>query len=219
MSDRQFIGCSLKQRQHIQGAAIAANVLAANGMFYIIRSPSGQQPLYKTWFGTHDEEDHSTVVSTLSKMHNRATSLTYDCQSCSKQSTPSKELQRILYSLPDTGVIFKHKIALCQGFWEASIVGASSQASRIVEELLLNYGEATSGIFLPKSRAKTTAAGSSGRAVASRIAAGNKSWALVVADHPELVLDLEGGGSKDETPVLFYKNNAANNQKWYFERA
>ncbi|EUC54784.1 carbohydrate-binding module family 13 protein, partial [Rhizoctonia solani AG-3 Rhs1AP] len=33
------------------------------------------------------------------------------------------------------------------------------------------------------------------------VAAGNKSWALLVADRPEYVLDLHGSCSKDETPV------------------
>ncbi|EUC59880.1 ricin-type beta-trefoil lectin domain protein, partial [Rhizoctonia solani AG-3 Rhs1AP] len=50
------------------------------------------------------------------------------------------------------------------------------------------------------------------------IVAADKGYAIEVADHRLYVLDLKESNPKNETPVIFFNNNATDNQKWYFEK-
>ncbi|CAE6468715.1 unnamed protein product [Rhizoctonia solani] len=51
------------------------------------------------------------------------------------------------------------------------------------------------------------------------VAAGpGEGYAVTVAGTPLYVLDLKESNPANETPVIFYNNNATDNQKWYFEK-
>ncbi|CAE6471040.1 hypothetical protein RSOLAG22IIIB_13775 [Rhizoctonia solani] len=50
------------------------------------------------------------------------------------------------------------------------------------------------------------------------IVAAGKGYAIEAASSRLHVLDLKESNPANETPVIFYNNNATDNQKWYFEK-
>ncbi|KAH7325212.1 ricin B lectin domain-containing protein [Rhizoctonia solani] len=47
----------------------------------------------------------------------------------------------------------------------------------------------------------------------------DKGYAMEAADQRASVLDLCGGSRANEASIIYYPNNATDNQKWYFEKA
>ncbi|KAH7325161.1 ricin B lectin domain-containing protein [Rhizoctonia solani] len=47
----------------------------------------------------------------------------------------------------------------------------------------------------------------------------DKGMTMEVADHRTYVLDLKESNPANETPVIFYNNNATSNQQWHLEKA
>ncbi|KEP45496.1 peptidyl-lys metalloendopeptidase, partial [Rhizoctonia solani 123E] len=155
MNDDQFISCEHNQQLEVEKAAVAANVLVANGVLYIENSPPDEQPLYTTWFGKHDEDNYATVVSTVSKMHNMATLLTYNCTSCSMEQDAAKKRKPLYSTKNDDGST--HTIDLCEGFWKAPMVGYKSRAGSIVAELAVMLGKTVYSNVWTELASKTTA--------------------------------------------------------------
>ncbi|KAH7325163.1 ricin B lectin domain-containing protein [Rhizoctonia solani] len=50
------------------------------------------------------------------------------------------------------------------------------------------------------------------------VVAADKGFAIEAADHRLFVLDLKESNPANETPVIYFNNNATDNQKWYFEK-
>ncbi|CAE6485015.1 unnamed protein product [Rhizoctonia solani] len=58
----------------------------------------------------------------------------------------------------------------------------------------------------------------SATAVPLIIVAADKGYAIEAASSRLHVLDLKESNPANETPVIFFNNNATDNQKWYFEK-
>ncbi|EUC58272.1 peptidyl-lys metalloendopeptidase, putative, partial [Rhizoctonia solani AG-3 Rhs1AP] len=99
-------------------------------------------------------------------MYNMATLSTYDCQICSKNKDVFRNSIPILYSTKHSDRS-KRTINLCEGFWNAHIVGDDSQASGILAELPLMLGRTRYSYVSTELAGKTLATKDPKRAVQS----------------------------------------------------
>ncbi|KEP50355.1 hypothetical protein V565_081620 [Rhizoctonia solani 123E] len=120
---KQFVGCSAGEEKQIRKAAIASNKLVGNALDYLntISSGSGDEQ-FMEWFGTDSLRSHNIVDSHFESIRKSATSLIYDCTTCSIRY-PKDHRSLSAYNGPRRAGKQK-KMNICEKFWEAPITSA-----------------------------------------------------------------------------------------------
>ncbi|CAE6525432.1 unnamed protein product [Rhizoctonia solani] len=117
-----YVGCSSSQQSQIASAVTAANNYVSAATSYLNGISSGTTR-YTTWFGTYDSGRASTVRSHFSLIGTDASSVTYDCSTCS--------VDAMAYVYADE----PSRIYFCGSYWSVPITGTDSKAGTIIHEL------------------------------------------------------------------------------------
>ncbi|KAF8710374.1 peptidyl-Lys metalloendopeptidase, partial [Rhizoctonia solani] len=122
LGKRAYVGCNSDQQSLIATAAKSANEYVKEASSYLSGVNSGTNR-YTTWFGAYTAERASTVTSHFSSIGTDATSVTFDCSTCT--------VDAFAYVYADDST----RVYLCRSFWEAPNTGTDSRAGAIVHEL------------------------------------------------------------------------------------